>query len=347
MEVALEVGRIASAAGSVEQRAEAILAPLRRLVPFEAAGIYLLDPDLALHIPVVSCGYDDAVATFFGSPAHTDDIERLGLRRCRAALRLGDLPVGREQIRAWSEYLWPAGFREGLGVALFTHDDGRHVGILGMNTDTARHPTEAARDFIGTLAPTIANAVDPLQSVTRLAAMVDDAVAGTVLTRAGSPLPLPGRPPDPLLVAGSPVVVLAVEWLAAGRVYSTFLQPRPAGQADQSYLVVTTLACPTDSPHDPLGVVLLSPAGDLHGLSARQLEILGLIVDGWPNWRIAAALGLSQRTVNTHLERILARLGVPTRTVAAVRALRLGLFIPSALQDLHAPETGHPRRGNH
>jgi DNA-binding NarL/FixJ family response regulator len=61
------------------------------------------------------------------------------------------------------------------------------------------------------------------------------------------------------------------------------------------------------------------------------LEILGLIVEGWPNHRIAAALALAQRTVNTHLEHILAKLGAPTRTVAAARALRFGLYVPRPL----------------
>src|SRR4051794_11410943 len=122
LEVALEVGRIAPPAGRVEQRAAAPPAPLRRLAPLEAPGIYLPDPDRPAHVPVVSCGYDDAVAAFLASPAHTDELGRLGLRQRRVPMRLGDLPAAREQIRAWSEYLWPAGFREGLGVALFTSD---------------------------------------------------------------------------------------------------------------------------------------------------------------------------------------------------------------------------------
>jgi DNA-binding CsgD family transcriptional regulator len=96
------------------------------------------------------------------------------------------------------------------------------------------------------------------------------------------------------------------------------------------------LACPPDSPHDLVGVVLVSPPGDLYGLTRRELEILGLIVEGWPNWRIAAALAVGQRTVDTHLEHILAKLGVPTRTVAAVRALRFGLYVPQPLHGVRS-----------
>ncbi|MCU7728404.1 LuxR C-terminal-related transcriptional regulator [Actinoplanes sp. KI2] len=36
--------------------------------------------------------------------------------------------------------------------------------MLGLNTDTERHPTAAARDWIGRLAPLIAQALDPMRS---------------------------------------------------------------------------------------------------------------------------------------------------------------------------------------
>jgi DNA-binding NarL/FixJ family response regulator len=85
------------------------------------------------------------------------------------------------------------------------------------------------------------------------------------------------------------------------------------------------------APQYVIAVVLLSPPGDLYGLTDRELEILGLLVQGWPNRRIAAALFIAQRTVAAHLEHILPKLGAPTRTLAAVRALRLGLYVPFSL----------------
>jgi DNA-binding CsgD family transcriptional regulator len=230
------------------------------------------------------------------------------------------------------DYLRPAGFREGLAVGLFT-SDGRHLGVLGLSTDTDRHPTEAARDLIGVLAPTIANAVDPLRGLARVAGMIGDARAGIVLTRAGTTMALPGLPSHPLLATGSEVLTVAAQRRTVGRVHGSFLCPFPTGDAQGGHVLITMLACPPDSPQHLSGVVLVSPPGYLHGLTRRELEILGLIVEGWPNWRIAAALALAQRTVNTHLEHILAKLEVPTRTVAAVRALRFGLYVPRALHD--------------
>jgi DNA-binding NarL/FixJ family response regulator len=58
------------------------------------------------------------------------------------------------------------------------------------------------------------------------------------------------------------------------------------------------------------------------------LEVLGLIIEGWPNPRIAAELGLAERTAAAHVEHILEKLEVRSRTLAAVRALRRGLYVP-------------------
>jgi DNA-binding CsgD family transcriptional regulator len=329
-EIVSEVGEIASGQGTVEQRAEAVLETLQRLVPFQAAAIYLLDPDRHEAMPVAIRGYGQAVYEYMISPANTEEIELLGLTRHRAAVRLRDLPVPAERVRGWMEYLRPAGFRDGLAVGLFT-PEGRHLGILGLNTDTDRHPTEAARDLIGTMAPTIAKAVDPTRSLAGMARIMNPARAGILLTRAGKPLPLTGLPGHPLLDVGSTVLAVANRQLPISGGYGSFLCPDAAHDAVNSHVRITMLACPPDTSQYVTAVVLLSPPGDLYGLTGRELAILGLLVEGWPNRRIAAALFIAQRTVAAHVEHILPKLGAPTRTLAAVRALRLGLYVPFLL----------------
>jgi DNA-binding NarL/FixJ family response regulator len=74
---------------------------------------------------------------------------------------------------------------------------------------------------------------------------------------------------------------------------------------------------------------VLAPATDLRGLTPRELQVLGLVIEGWSNRQIAVALIVTPRTVATHLEHILAKLDAPTRTLAAVRAERQGLYVPS------------------
>jgi len=63
---------------------------------------------------------------------------------------------------------------------------------------------------------------------------------------------------------------------------------------------------------------LHGPARRLDRLTMRQLEILESLAAGRSNAQIAAALDLSPGTVRKHLEHILRRLGVTTRTAAAV-----------------------------
>jgi len=59
-------------------------------------------------------------------------------------------------------------------------------------------------------------------------------------------------------------------------------------------------------------------------LSARETEILGLVIQGMSNKEIAYHLGISHQTVKNHMTAILSKLGVADRTQAAVYALRHG-----------------------
>jgi DNA-binding NarL/FixJ family response regulator len=60
-------------------------------------------------------------------------------------------------------------------------------------------------------------------------------------------------------------------------------------------------------------------------LSAREIEVLGLVASGRTNREIAAVLRLSPRTVHNHVARILAKTGVTNRAAATAFALRHGL----------------------
>lgn len=59
-------------------------------------------------------------------------------------------------------------------------------------------------------------------------------------------------------------------------------------------------------------------------LSGREGEVVRLVVDGASNDEIGARLGISARTVESHLRRLFERLGVASRTELAARALREG-----------------------
>ena len=61
-------------------------------------------------------------------------------------------------------------------------------------------------------------------------------------------------------------------------------------------------------------------AGD--GVTDREADVLRLVIDGLANKEIAAALGLSPRTVEKHVESLLRKAGARSRAQLAVTARR-------------------------
>jgi DNA-binding NarL/FixJ family response regulator len=65
----------------------------------------------------------------------------------------------------------------------------------------------------------------------------------------------------------------------------------------------------------------------LSELSARELEVLRLIVQGMSNKEIGSALSITESTVKNHVNSILSKLNVNDRTQAATTALRRGIVM--------------------
>lgn len=80
--------------------------------------------------------------------------------------------------------------------------------------------------------------------------------------------------------------------------------------SSQSILVVAT---PTDRPAE---------------LTAAEIRVLTLMIVCPSNDAIAQILGISERTVHTHVGRVLDKLGCEKRTQAVVRAVRASIFSP-------------------
>ena len=58
------------------------------------------------------------------------------------------------------------------------------------------------------------------------------------------------------------------------------------------------------------------------GLTARECDVLALLAKGQSDGGIAAALAISERTAGNHVQHIMHKLGVTSRTAAAIWALR-------------------------
>ena len=79
--------------------------------------------------------------------------------------------------------------------------------------------------------------------------------------------------------------------------------------------------------HDEHLLLLNEKCGDAawsalgaHGLTPRESEVLAWVAKGKTNADVGVILGLSDRTVQKHLEHIYQKLGVETRTMASLLA---------------------------
>ena len=127
-----------------------------------------------------------------------------------------------------------------------------------------------------------------------------------------SPLPSELRE---MAAAGVPVVVLAeraepADALAAAQLGAHALLTKNCSLAELTVAI--------------RGVSSGAPAAPMARLTARQRQVLELIVEGLDNSQIADRLGVSERTVRAHVSAVLERLGVANRTQAAVAALQRG-----------------------
>jgi DNA-binding NarL/FixJ family response regulator len=97
--------------------------------------------------------------------------------------------------------------------------------------------------------------------------------------------------------------------IRAARNGEMFLDPAVAG------MVARQLRAPGGSAGPPDDTVL----------TPREHEVLALVAQGLPNRAIGAALGITERTARTHVSNILAKLGLTSRTQAALYAVEQGL----------------------
>lgn len=86
------------------------------------------------------------------------------------------------------------------------------------------------------------------------------------------------------------------------------------GDVAVSPSVARTLVAATRRPETPQVV-----------LTTREAEVIRLVADGLTNQQIASRLGVAERTARTHVSNILTKLGLTSRTQAAMWAERNGI----------------------
>lgn len=68
-----------------------------------------------------------------------------------------------------------------------------------------------------------------------------------------------------------------------------------------------------------------TPESSREALTERETDVLRLLALGKSNKEISQALSIGEQTVKTHVSHILDKLGVPSRTQAALYAIRIGM----------------------
>lgn len=163
-----------------------------------------------------------------------------------------------------------------------------------------------------------------LASIGAVAAMVHERMDGSGYPRGltGASIPAPAR----LLAAAT-----AYQQLAEARPDRPAVDP---GERRAAILREVT-AGRLDGPSvDAVLAAAGHPTGrrrrSVAGLTAREVEVLALLVRGLSNKQIAARLTITPHTVATHVEHVFSKTGVSTRGAAAMYALRHGLVDASA-----------------
>jgi DNA-binding CsgD family transcriptional regulator len=330
MPLRLELAGIAMTPATLQERAEAVLAALGRVLPFDAAWLAVRDPEERRHTPLATAGHAEPLRRNFLTRDADAEVGQLGLNRHRPPMLASEMPVPLTESRSWAEYLLPAGFRGGLAAGLFT-PGGRHVGFLSLLSEDPFRPGPADREAITAVTTVIAHGLDRTLEIAATARIVEETDAGVLLTRGGDTLPLPGLPDHRLLAPGSRILTTAAQELADSDTHITFLAPA-TDSGDGGLVRVTALHIARPALDHLQAAVLLSPPGDLRGLTPLDLRLLGLVAEGaTDDAAIAAALGIAEDTVADALHASLAALGTADLTAATVRAVRLGLRVPPRL----------------
>jgi DNA-binding CsgD family transcriptional regulator len=320
MAAALAVRESAEALGAGELpfgpgRAQGVLAAIETLVPCCGAAVQRWDPVQGRHETLASSGYVGEVLAAIETGFHTDPLFAV-LRARRRPLRVSDVAPADRRGPMFDQVIRPLRYSDGVSVCLCAGT--RYVGSVHAST-TGTIVDDEAVGLLQLLTADLAALVDPL---------------------GGSPLPAGGvgdgvlawRPDDGVCVPLTPDA--RCELLAPPAPLAGLLHPqRWPSRLGRHLLVVagSSVLAVEARPSGSWVVVEHRPAAAPAGLSLRELEVLAALAGGATNRMTARALGLSERTVGSHVEHLLLKLGVGNRAAAAAFAVRIGLVHLAAL----------------
>ncbi|MFI1329869.1 LuxR C-terminal-related transcriptional regulator [Streptomyces sp. NPDC020845] len=294
--------------------AASVLAVLSEVVECDHASLARWHPAERRHISLAD-DYSPSQREYLNARQHTDPLFTFTLRY-RCPLWLRDLAPG---LRAVSttirDVIEPSGFEDGMTQCLFS-SDGRYVGVLNLSMKRRRlrlRSTDLVPALLGDCLAAIVDAPLPERGAPPPGWATETCTLAVPHSPQSAPAPTSG--PVPAWLGNVVPLGHAVRRAAARRILPTTILV-PHGRhllelrlAHQGNMIIATCR---SGPH---------PAG----LSLRELQVLAELSAGHTNHEIAARLFVSSRTVATHIEHILAKLGVANRAAAASHAGAWGL----------------------
>jgi DNA-binding CsgD family transcriptional regulator len=306
-----EVGRLVDEFAHSVDAAEPLLTALASLASCESALLATVDRSTGGHRLLASVGYPDAVADFVvdgyaGSCPGFAFARGVGL-----PVRMCDIPFDYRATRTYCEVLEPAGFREGVTVCLHSAG-GEYTGLLTLSSVDGRPASPEALVALSALSSRLASVTGHRRVVVPSDLFLrPGAVLVTVATG-------PGRVQVPM-GADDDLPLTRAELLAVARLTARSSRDRVGffhQDRHRRWWAVRAQGTVPAGP-DAADVVLTIREQDLpYGLTARELDILTLMVAGLANAEIAAGLSTSISTVKTHVEHILQKLGASSRAGA-------------------------------
>jgi DNA-binding CsgD family transcriptional regulator len=222
-----------------------------------------------------------------------------------------DIPFDYRATRTYCEVLEPAGFHEGVTVCLRSAG-GEYTGLLTLSSVDGRPASPEALVALSALSSRLAAATGPQPAVVPHGLFLR---AGEVLVTVATG---PGRVGVPM-GADDDLPLTRAELLAVARLTARSSRDRVGFFHQDRHRRWWAVRAQRSVPTVPGGadVVLTVRQQDLpHGLTARELDILTLMVAGLANAEIAARLSTGVSTVKTHVEHILHKLGATSRAGA-------------------------------
>lgn len=290
-----------------------------------AAALTSYDPVSDRHVMLCSSGYPvDVLDHLLSSAFLVEDVGYRLLARAPfpRARCWRDVDVDYTRTPSATQVFGPAGYAGGA-TARLTTTDLRYTGDLHLSTDDRDLPTPAMMTALHHVAPVLAAATDVTRRLSLLLGDLGPDARVALVAEAGAVTPLPDHAPPPELFADADLPRRVRAW-RAGRAHAA---SGPLG-AVTFHLLTPDGGCRLRLVAVAGGtVVVLEPAQPPFGLTTRELQVLSLLSAGLLNAAIARRLGISDRTVAHHVEHILGKLEVTSRTAATRRAVEDGLLL--------------------